>query len=75
VTVPDGAGVSGSGRDSSDESRELEHPATVKAINETATAPIFEKFMKPSVEARSASADPVHRNQICDVGEIATSHG
>jgi hypothetical protein len=75
VTVPEGAGVSGAGCESSEENRELEQPAAVSAISDTTTRLVFEKFIKSSVGACRLSGRRYHRTQIGDVGEIATGYG
>src|SRR5690349_16925156 len=57
VTLPEGAGCSGAGCSFIEEKRVLEQPAASRAASDTATRPVFETTITPSVGRRQAPQD------------------
>src|SRR6187402_2887761 len=76
VTFPDGAGWSGAGCSFIDEKRVLEQPAASSAASETATRPVFEKAIIPSVGHPSAPQEQSFRHhQTGEGGQISARYG
>ena len=59
VTLPDGAGCSGAGCSFIEEKRVLEQPAASKAASVTATRPVFETTIAPSVGRPKAATGSI----------------